>query len=213
MTTKQSSVPLHWWQCDRKTLAVVGLLVTGTVGWLAMHFVETYSERQAVAVLEGVGARVHYDFEWDEHNRFTQPIGPSGLLRIFGHARTVNGHSCAITDAQLVQLNALPRLEILDLTNSHISGSGFGEVSEAKHLRGLYMARTEFNDSGLEAIAKFAGLKDVILSETRVSDEGIINLEKLANPDSLRLDGTRCTNEGLERLRKKFPKCKIVGVN
>ncbi len=210
MTIAQRSPPRPWWKCDRKTLVGAGLLLVVAVVWLTARITITYDERQAATALELLGAQVYYDYQWDSDGRFIQPVGPVWLLRLFGNARAVTGHSSTLTDAHLVHLNALTQLEILDLTNTQVSGTGFRDVDQLTKLKGLYLARTPFNDEGLKTVVRFSGLQDIILSQTPVSDEGIACLKRLRNPHSLRLDGTRCSAEGINKLRQEFPSCQIV---
>lgn len=209
-TRPPSSAARNRWQCDRKTWVITGLLTSVAIGWLSMQYVASYDERCAASAFEALGARVYYDFQWDEQDRPTEPVAPIWMLRWFSHVRAITGDTCAVTDSQLTHLNALPKLEILDLTRTRVSGAGFRNVHELRHLKGLYLAGTDCNDQGLAELARFVGLKHIILSQTPVSDVGIVHLEQLTNLQSLRLDGTRCSQQGLIRLRQKFPRCQIV---
>lgn len=210
-TEKNLSLPRpRWWQCDRKTLLVALLLMVAGVGWITYQIVVTHDQRFAVMELEKIGAEIYYDFQWDENNQWVGIVKPGPVQKLFGNVRAVIGNRIEITDDDLIHLNALPKLETLDLTETAITGSGFVDVNELKYLRGLYLEGTGTNDDALEQVARFTNVKDLILSHTPISDVGLEHLTRLNHLESVRLIATNTTADGIGKLKKTFPNCKVV---
>ena len=201
---------LRWWQCDRKTLIVAVLIAATSIGGMVYQIAVTHDQRQAAAKLEGLGAEIYYDFQWDENNEWVGILNPGRVRKLFGNVRAVIGNRIEITDNDLIHLNALPKLETLDLSDTQITGSGFVDVKELKNLRGLYLKETGTNDAALEQVARFANVKHIILSHTPVSDVGLVHLTRLHNLESLRLIATNTTAKGIEELKQSFPNCQIA---
>jgi len=211
-TTEQTLPALRpkWWQCDRQTLYVAAILAATGVGWLSYQIVVTHDQRLAAAEFERMGGMVYYDFQWDENDQWTGILNPSRLRKLFGSVRAVTGHRIDITYDDLIHLNALPRLETLDLTDSPITGARFVDVKELNHLRALYLAGTGVDDDALEQIARFANVRHIILSHTRITDAGLEHLTGLNNLESLRIIATNTSDAGIEKLKKSFPNCQIA---
>jgi Leucine Rich repeat len=90
-----------------------------------------------------------------------------------------------LSDACLVHLRALPRLEDLTLAGNLIT------------------------DTGLAEIAQIKTLKKVDLEATGVSDAGLVHLEGMKNLEVVRLGATRVTKEGIAQLRMVRPDLKV----
>ena len=85
--------------------------------------------------------------------------------------------SAPLTDACLVQLRSLPRLEKLSLDGNLISDSGMSQLATMVNLKALDLAATEVSDAGLVYLEGMKNLKVVNLGATRVTKEGLATLQ------------------------------------
>jgi hypothetical protein len=90
--------------------------------------------------------------------------------------------SAPLTDACLVQLQALTRLEKLNLDGNLISDSGLSQIATMVNLKALDLAATEVSDAGLVYLEGMKNLKVVNLGATHVTREGLARLQ-MARPD------------------------------
>jgi hypothetical protein len=88
------------------------------------------------------------------------------------------------TDACVVHLRALPRLEALTLAGNRITDRGLAQIAEMTSLKTLDLTATEISDAGLSYLQAMKGLQSVNLGATRVTREGITKLQT-ARPDLL----------------------------
>ena len=100
----------------------------------------------------------------------------TGLTRL-----TLDNNQSRITDAGLVHLSGMTRLEWLDLTGCKITGRGLASLKKMKQLKRLCLGWTQVDDSGLEVIAGFPKLESLELHQTRVTDAGLVHLRGLKN--------------------------------
>lgn len=90
-------------------------------------------------------------------------------------------------DTGMSCLAALPRLQFLDLTHTHITGETLKHLSGAKWLEYLHASYTQIRDEHLPALH---GLKHL---------------------HTIDLSGTQVTKKGLARLREALPKATVYG--
>jgi Leucine Rich repeat len=87
-----------------------------------------------------------------------------------------------LTDACLVHLQALPRLENLTLAGNLITDQGMSQIAQMSSLKVLELSATEVSDAGLAHIEGMKNLERVDLGATRVTKEGLAQL-RLARPN------------------------------
>lgn len=90
-------------------------------------------------------------------------------------------------DTGMACLAALPRLQFLNISSSHISGEALKHLSGAKWLEYLYASYTAIRDEHLPALHSLKHLLTIDLS------------------------GTQVTKKGLMRLREALPKATVYG--
>jgi hypothetical protein len=105
-----------------------------------------------------------------------------------------------ITDAGLLHLRGLNRLEELDLNNTKVSGAGFRDL-EGLHLKRLDLYGSLTNDAGLSFLGGQANLKVLDLAGTKISGAGLIHLAQLKQLEVLNIDGEQLVDDDVERLR------------
>jgi hypothetical protein len=115
----------------------------------------------------------------------------------FRHAR-FGVNSAPLTDACLVHLQALPRLEILTLAGNLITDQGLTEIAKMPRLKVLDLNATEISDAGLVNIERMRNLETINLGATRVTKAGVANL-RMTRPDlSIELDTDPVVEEAVK---------------
>ena len=92
------------------------------------------------------------------------------------------GVPAPLTDACLVHVQTLPRLEVLTLSGNLITDNGLSRITGMTSLKTLDLSVTEVTDVGLDHLARMKSLKVVNLGATRVTKQGIAQLQ-MARPD------------------------------
>jgi hypothetical protein len=87
-----------------------------------------------------------------------------------------------LTDACVVHLQALPRLENLTLAGNSITDQGLSQIAKMANLKFLDLNATEVSDVGLAELEGMKSLKTVNLGATRVTSAGVAKLQQ-ARPD------------------------------
>jgi internalin A len=86
-----------------------------------------------------------------------------------------------LTDAGMVYLGRLHRLQQLDLHESKVTDRGMEYLSEMKGLAYLDLSRTMVGDEGIRKISKLTWLTQLAIQETRVTDDGLRSLQSIRN--------------------------------
>ncbi len=109
--------------------------------------------------------------------------------------------SIPLTDACLVHLLALPRLENLTLAGNPITDGGLSQIAAMRNLKVLDLSATEVSDAGLVHLEGMKNLERVDLGATRVTKEGIAQL-RLVRPDlSIEFVTEPAVERGLKLIR------------
>jgi Leucine Rich repeat len=109
--------------------------------------------------------------------------------------------SAPLTDACLVHLRALPRVERLSLAGNLINDQGLSQIVGMTSLKTLDLSATEVGDAALTYLERMKSLKTVNLGATRVTKAGIAQL-MLARPDlTIATDVDPAVAEGVKMLR------------
>ena len=134
-----------------------------------------------VAELKRLGAEI-------EQNEQGEVIGVDNAFRKF-------------TDADLVQLKGLSRLQMLDLTNTEITDAGLVHLKGLANLETLLIGVTKITDAGLVHLKGLTNLKYLELTDCRqLTDAGLAHVKDLTNLQTLNLRFTLVTGAGLVQL-------------
>jgi Leucine-rich repeat (LRR) protein len=121
-----------------------------------------------------------------------------------GRLSKLDGLSCSempkVTDAGVVHLRGLHRLEHLYLNRSGLTGACLVDIARLKSLKSLYLTHIPVGDADLNHLSGLVGLESLNLEGTRVGDAGLEALRSLTKLKSLRLDSTQVRGVGLSRL-------------
>lgn len=127
----------------------------------------------------------------------------SSIRNLTGLTRLMLGNSRSkITDAGLIHLSGMTRLEWLDLTGSKITGRGLALLKEMKQLKRLCLGATRVDDLGLEVIAGFPKLETLELHQTKITDAGLVYLRRLKNLRELSVTSTAVTPRAVDELKR-----------
>jgi YHS domain-containing protein len=109
-----------------------------------------------------------------------------------------------ITDAELEQLKALPKIAQLNLANTSITDAGLAHIVGLAELTHLHLEKTAVTDAGLPHLKNLAKLEYLNLYNTAVTDAGLSNLAGLKNLKRLYLWQTKATDQGVGELKKSI---------
>ncbi len=98
------------------------------------------------------------------------------------------------TDADMEHIQALSRLERLDLSSTHISDIGLTKLTALRELKYLDLAGTKIADDGIGAISALSKLENLCVYGTNVGDIGVARLDGLSSLKYLDLSRTKITD-------------------
>lgn len=106
-----------------------------------------------------------------------------------------------VTDAELLDVARLPKLERLDLSHTRVSDEGLLHLKAAKQIQDLNLFYAEqVTDRGMSAIRDWKQLNTLNVRGTRISDSGLAIVGSLPQLESLDIAYTQFTDNGLDAL-------------
>jgi hypothetical protein len=171
----------------------------------SLEELEFYGSPLSAVGFENIGAianlKVLYFNEVDVSDRNLSDLrNLTGLTKL-----TLDNNQSKITDAGLVHLRGMTRLEWLDLTGCKITGRGLASLKNMTQLKRLCLGWTQVDNPGLEVIAGFPKLECLELHQTKITDVGLVHLRGLKNLRSLSSIGTAVTPQALDELKTAIP--------
>ena len=121
----------------------------------------------------------------------------------------VNFYGTKVTDAGLVHLKGLTKLEFLSLSNTPVTDAGLKHLKELTKLQYLSLSNTKVTDAGLAHLKGLNNLTGLLLAGTKVTDAGLAHLKGLTKLKRLGLWDTKVTDAGKKKLKQALPNCKI----
>jgi hypothetical protein len=116
------------------------------------------------------------------------------------------------TDAGLVSLVQLPKLQKLDLSHSRVTDVGLSQLAPLTTLRELSLESTKITDEGVGHVAALPNIEVLNLSKTLITDQGMRDLATMRKLQYLDLSATGVTTAGLARL-SSLPHLKSLNLN
>ena len=83
-----------------------------------------------------------------------------------------------ITDAGLLRLRGLMKLERLVLANTQVSDAGMAHLTDLPNLKSLSLDETNISDASITSFEKMPALRLLIVYETQITDEGAAELHR-----------------------------------
>jgi hypothetical protein len=105
----------------------------------------------------------------------------------------------SLTDAGLVELNRLPRLEEVFVQCGSVTHVGIKALTASKRLKSLGLQSVALTDTGMKHLAEFQELRWLYLNMTQVTGEQLSSLKQVR---SLYLYGNPLTPAGIKELGK-----------
>jgi hypothetical protein len=162
--------------------------------------------------------------------------GLASVARMTDLRELVIWWALAVDDGGVAQLSRLPRLQMLDISNSAITDEGVGHLGtlpmleelglegerftdrslaflrQAKHLRSVHLRsdRSEISDEGLAALKGMNTLEELALEAPNVTDKGLEHLRSLKKLRRLYLGKSKVTKEARDQLQKDIPALTIL---
>lgn len=114
------------------------------------------------------------------------PFAPGALKSLEAAAGSVvrlELQLSAVTDADLADLPAMPRITYLNLKDTAITDSGLANLPDMPALEWVNLFGTQITDAGLADLDKYTALKKVYLTGTGVTESAVATL-RAALPDT-----------------------------
>lgn len=203
----------------RRSLLIVGASVA-TVALLvaAVALFGPNRRRDAITQIESHGGEVILENQWFDRvggHRFgsvravflltSATIWDADIVALFrdlAEIKSVVAQRSGITDAALLELSSLRKLELLNLMQTRVSDVGLANLRGATNLKWLELGRTRITDQGLIHVKEFRALESLLLQHTQITDAGLKHLGALKGLQRMDLSGTSVTSQGLAHLKK-----------
>jgi len=115
-----------------------------------------------------------------------------------------------VTDAGLVHLRRLRHLESLDLGGTGITDAGLAELERFRDLKVLDLGHTRVTAAGLEHLKGLTKLRFLDLTVTPMTDADLEPLKEMRSLKYLGLGGTFVTDAGERTIREALPGCQVT---
>jgi hypothetical protein len=179
------------WRFQYSILSLLGLMVAVALpfAWLETEMKQAKTQHGVMEVFRRFPTRVMYDC--DREGRAMALPGSRWLRRLLGDDFFGNVVDVCVecdetfTDADMVHVGSLPKLEALRLAGAGITDAGL------EHLKGL------------------ARLQRLELYDTNITDVGLRHLNGLTQLQHLWLGDTKVTDAGVKKLQQALPNCEI----
>lgn len=145
-----------------------------------------------------------------EINLNGNPRADDQLLKLVSQFRELTDLSLEgtnITDAGIMHLKDLKKLEWLNLYRTNVGDPSLATLSTIKSLKHLPIGETNVTDKGLEHLAGMAQLVYLGFRKNKISDAGVSKLKNLKVLQGLHLGETQITDASVQHLLN-FPKLK-----
>ena len=205
---------LRWYQYKLSSLFILTALVAIACSWYATEMQNAAKRRAVIAQIEKLGGSVKYYDASDPNTG--EPLRWFSWLRKLhgdehlGNAIAVVFSGTRITDAGLVHLKGLTKLELLYLVDTQITDAGLVNLKGLTKLELLFLFDTQITDAGLVNLKDLTKLECLYLFASQITDAGLAHLRDLTNLEELGLDQTQVTNKGVTKLQEALPNCSIT---
>ena len=173
------------------------------------------AEKKAIAAIKKLGGTVTVD-EKKPGKPVTvilvkSKITDAGLVHLKYLTKLQNLYlgGSSVTDAGLVHLKGLTKLQELTLGETKITDAGLVHLKRLTKLKLLDLAFTKVSDAGLVHLKGLTNLQGLYLSDTKVTDAGLVHLKGLTKLQGLDLNDSKVTATGVKKLQAALPKCEI----
>lgn len=169
MTETPREHSMVWWFLRTYGVRIVigAVLVAALYGVLCVYMPYQREQRMAREI-ESAGG--HVEFEFDGPNWI--PMLVQNRLPIWNRITTVGLRNTQVTDAGLLHLTGVTKLNVLDLDNTQVTDAGLSHLKGLTKLEWLYLHNTQVTDAGLLHLKGLTKLLSVSLKNTHTTVEG-----------------------------------------
>ena len=213
----------RWYQYSLRTLFVLMTLFAVACSWYAVEMQKAARRQMAMARIEKVAGKV----EWRSSTTLTDRcFGSNPICAIFDGTQVTDAElmhlkglikleglyldRTQITDAGMVHLEGLQKLQWLSLDSTQITDAGLVHLKGLTKLESLDLQDTQLTGAGLVHLKDLMKLGNLFLNGTQITDAGLVHLKGLTNLEDLYLDNAQVTEEGFKNLHQALPKCEIM---
>jgi internalin A len=165
-------------------MAVIAVLLA----WIGPRWRLRQAEMQVAQKLTASGGHVAFLFPGE-------PEGNRIVALYLDHS--------GVKDDDLKLVNRLPRLRLVHLAGTGVSGVGIERVCRLPDLEWLDVSRNDLSQANLESFAKCQRLRQLELASTGVTDEHLARIEPLVGLESLDLsNNATVTADGMAHIAK-----------
>jgi len=204
-TLAKSSRPRRWLQFGVRSMLVATLLACLVFAWMAFRSRSGRQQRTAAIALQQRGASLQFDRRLDNDSRFLTSAtdGPVGAFAdMFApNVERVQADDKPLTDADLVNLRGLRRLDSLELCGTKITDAGLQHLRHVPQLSNLQLSKTAITDAGLVHLKAVPRLEVLLLDGTQITDAGLVHVGTLRHLRVLDLSNTAVGDAGLAHLQ------------
>ncbi len=148
---------LRWYQYKLSSLFILMTLVALAFSWYANEMFKATERRKAIAEIEKLGGSVWYYNASEPEFGGEPPRWFSWLRKLHGDEHLGNAVGVAlygpqVTDAGLVHLKDLTKLEVLELWGEQITDAGLGNLKDLTTLKTLFLTGTQVTDEGVKKL-------------------------------------------------------------
>lgn len=206
------------------SLRALLVVLTALCIWLGVIANRARRQEEALKAIQAADGIVYFSYQLApvdaDPDRFylvdnAAPLAPPWLRRMVGEdyfrtVTTVELNNRNLTQADLAQLEKLPRVNWLSLTSakvldedgvaSPVSDADLESISNLKDLGFLQIAGNEVHGSGLEHLVGLDRLWHLDLGRCKIDDAAMKHIGKLPGLRELEIEGSNVTDAGLREL-------------
>ena len=176
------------------------------ITWLTkLELYDTRIGDNGLAVLEGMTSlEILILGSLERGADVNSPITDAGLIHLskLTKLNKLGLYRTCITDEGLKHLSGLTNLESLSLNKTKITGAGFAYLNKLAPLRALELDNTALTGIGLANLKPWSNtFENLIIDGTKINDDDLAYLADLKNLKYINLGNTSITDTGLEHIR------------
>jgi hypothetical protein len=190
-------------------LIVVVLVIGAGLGWIVRQAHIQRDAVAAIWKAGGV-IQYEWQWRDGNSTPLGKPWAPTWLVELigvdyFGHVTLAEIQWPSTgPDALLAQVGRLTQLDVL-ISSASLSDAGLVHLQGLTKLELLDISGTKITDARLVHLKGLTNLFRLVLDGTQVTDAGLAHLKGLTNLESLNLANTRVTDAGVGELKRALP--------
>src|SRR5205085_2831261 len=127
------------------------------------------------------------------------------------HLRRLTWNKSGVSDKELAVIAGCKELRELVLPESTITDAGLVEVEKLPKLEKLDISdAVKVTDKGIAHIVKLERLEELFMNKTSITDKGMLELKPLEGLRALSVGGTKVTQAAAEKFPDMMPNLRVV---